>query len=42
MMSFLKKVISAVSSVSGKASLATVSALLDNYDGVLIGYKMKK
>ena len=42
MMSFLKKVISVVSSVSGKASLATVSALLENYDGALIGYKMKK
>ena len=42
MMSFLKKVISVVSSVSGKASLATVSTLLENYDGALIGYKMKK
>ena len=42
MMSFLKKVISVVSSISGKASLATVSTLLENYDGALIGYKMKK
>ena len=42
MMSFLKKVVNAVSSVSGKASLATVSTLLENYDGALIGYKMKK
>ncbi len=42
MMSFLKKVVSAVNSVSGKASLATVAAMLDNYDGALIGYKMKK
>lgn len=42
LMSFLKKVISAVSSISGKASLATVSAMLENYDGALIGYKMKK
>ena len=42
MMSFLKKVISVANSVSGKASLATVSALLENYEGALIGYKMKK
>ena len=42
MMSFLKKVLSVVSSISGKASLATVSTLLENYDGALIGYKMKK
>lgn len=42
MLSFLKKVISAVNSVSGKAGLATVSALLERYDGALIGYKMKK
>lgn len=42
MMSFLKKVVSVVSSISGKASLATVSALLENYNGALIGYKMVK
>ena len=42
LMSFLKKVISAVNSITGKGSLATVSALLENYDGLLIGYKMKK
>lgn len=42
LMSFMKKVVSAASSVSGKASLATISTLLDNYDGALIGYKMKK
>lgn len=42
MMAFLKKVVSAVSSISGKASLATISALLENYEGALVGYKMKK
>ena len=42
LMSFLKKVLSTVSSVTGKTSLATISALLENYDGMLLGYKMAK
>ena len=42
LMSFLKKVISTASSLTGKASLATASAVLENYDGVLLGYKMTK
>ena len=42
MMSFLKKIINSASSITGKASLSTVSTLLDKYDGVLIGYKMDK
>ena len=42
LMSFLKKVMNAVSSISGKSTLATVTALIDNYDGMLLGYKMKK
>lgn len=40
LLAFTKKVLSAVSSVSGVASLATVTALVDNYDGMLLGYKM--
>ena len=40
LLAFTKKVLSAVSSVSGVASLATVMALVDNYDGMLLGYKM--
>ena len=42
LMTFLKKVVSAASSLTGKASIATASALLENYDGVLLGYKMVK
>ena len=42
LMAFLKKVLSTVSSLTGKASLATISTLLDNYDGILLGYKMDK
>lgn len=42
MLGFFKKVLTAVSSFSGQTSLATITALLDNYDGVLLGYKMKK
>ena len=42
LLSFTKKVLSAVSSISGTASLATVTALVQNYDGILLGYKMTK
>lgn len=42
MLAFTKKVLSAVSSVSGVASIATVTALVQNYDGMLLGYKMTK
>ena len=42
LLSFTKKVLSAVSSVSGVASVATVTALIQNYDGILLGYKMTK
>ena len=38
----MKKVLSTVSSVTGKTTLATLSALMENYDGALLGYKMKK
>ena len=42
MLAFFKKVLTAVSSITGQTSLATITALLDNYDGVLLGYKMEK
>lgn len=41
-MNFLKKVLSTVSSLSSKTSLAAVTTVLDNYNGVLLGYKMTK
>lgn len=41
MLGFFKKLVSAVSSIAGQTSLATITALLDNYDGVLLGYKMQ-
>lgn len=42
MLSFTKKVLTAVSSVSGIASVSTITALIQNYDGMLLGYKMTK
>ena len=42
LLAFTKKVLSAVSSVSGVTSVATVAALVENYDGMLLGYKMTK
>ena len=42
MLSFTKKVLAAVSSVSGVASISTITALIQNYDGMLLGYKMTK
>ncbi len=42
LMSFLKKVISTVSSLTGKTSLATLSTLMENYDGILLGCKMTR
>lgn len=42
LMSFFKKVVNTVSSISGKTSIATATAIIDNYDGMLLGYKMKK
>ena len=42
LMSFFKKVVNTVSSISGKASIAAATAIIDNYDGMLLGYKMKK
>lgn len=40
--SFLKKVVSTVSSISGKSSLALLSGVVDTYDGMLLGFKMNK
>ena len=42
MLSFTKKVLAALSSVSGVASISTITALIQNYDGMLLGYKMTK
>ena len=42
MLTFTKKVLTAVSSVSGIASVSTITALIQNYDGMLLGYKMTK
>ena len=42
LMSFFKKVVNTVSSISGKTSLAAATAIIENYDGMLLGYKMKK
>lgn len=42
LMTFMKKVVSAASSLTGKASLATISSLMESYDGAMLGYKMKK
>lgn len=42
MLTFTKKVLAALSSVSGVASISTITALIQNYDGMLLGYKMTK
>jgi hypothetical protein len=42
MLAFTKKVLAALSSVSGVASISTITALIQNYDGMLLGYKMTK
>lgn len=42
MLSFTKKVLAALSSVSGVASISTITALIQNYDGMLLGYKLTK
>ncbi len=42
LMSFFKKVVNTVSSISGKTSIAAATAIVENYDGMLLGYKMKK
>ncbi len=42
LMSFFKKVVNTVSSISGKTSIAAATAIIENYDGMLLGYKMKK
>ena len=42
LMILMKKVVNLASSISGKTSLAAVTAVIENYDGMLLGYKMKK
>lgn len=42
LMNFFKKVTSLASSLTGKASLSAVSAVIDSYDGAMLGYKMKR
>lgn len=42
LLNFFKKVLSTVSNLSGKTSLATITALVDKYEGVLLGCKMTK
>ena len=38
----LKKIASAASSLSSTTSLASLSAMLDKYDGILLGYKLDR
>ncbi len=38
----LVKLVSSIASVSGNASLTSISALLNNYDGVYAGFKFEK
>lgn len=42
LMNFFKKVASLASSLTGKASLSAVSAVIDSYDGAMLGYKLKR
>lgn len=37
-----KKLLNAASSIAGKSSMAAITKVVDNYDGVLLGYKMQK
>ena len=40
LLNFFKKILTTVTSLSGKTSLAAVTAMIDKYEGVLLGYKM--
>lgn len=42
LMNFFKKMTSLASSLTGKASLSAVSAVIDTYDGAMLGYKLKR
>lgn len=42
MLGLMKKILNTASTLTGKTSLAALSKVVDNYDGVLLGYKMSK
>lgn len=42
LLNFFKKVLTTVSSLTGKTSLAAIVTMVDKYEGVLLGYKMTK
>lgn len=42
MFGFLKKIVSTAGSLSGRAGLATISGVVDKYDGMLQGLKLKR